>query len=344
MDTLSARQKELLSLDRWAWLKECIATWYADPLVESDGLSTETIDQAEARLEVRIPGVLREWYELVGARLDFIQDQPLLPHQLQVTNGHLEFWWENQGCWRLGAALNQGDDPPVHVLEVEDEASGIFTLSTWLQAMTLSETLVGVWADTVLTVNIDNHERRSFLGTVKKDVRGGYIDEVSEETSNWITHSFPRLSTPEVPLFEFRTCGDESTILRLTGDDISIEWMTATPAALKEAIAALHLLDGDYTLVLQRRSTTIHRQSALVTKKKPDDDALYRSVLTPDEQMVTMTLDPDPKPFIAEFTTPQPEDLATRLWEVSPSEYREHMEFYASPRRLSFFQRIFPQS
>lgn len=347
MTAVSARQKELLSLPRWAWLKECIATWYAEPISEKDGLPVETIDQAEARLGVRIPKVLQEWYELVGARLDFIQDQPLLPHQLQVTNGHLEFWWENQGCWTLGAALNQGDNPPVHVFEGEGMMTKIFTLSAWLHGMTLSETVTGIWADrwaeTLRTPDIGEYERRSFLGKVKAEVQGGYFGYVSEEVTQWATQHFPELSAPNVPFLECRTFGDQSTFLRVSEGDVSIEWMTATPQAFTEATTGLHLLDGDYILVLMRRNADIRWSPALVGKKKPDDETLYRSVLTPEEWMRVMTLDPEPKPFVAVFTTRQPEALAARLWKASPPEYREHTEFYVSPAQFDSYQRIFPQ-
>jgi len=62
---------------RWKPLAACIARWYARPLGDQDGVAHDALLAAEERLGLRLTTVLREWYLLVGERLEAVQDQPV---------------------------------------------------------------------------------------------------------------------------------------------------------------------------------------------------------------------------------------------------------------------------
>ncbi len=72
----SARQRDLLRTPRWAWLAAFIDTWYFDPVTAQDASPTEEIDAAATAPGVDLPQALREWFELVGRRLEWVQDLP----------------------------------------------------------------------------------------------------------------------------------------------------------------------------------------------------------------------------------------------------------------------------
>ncbi len=82
------------------------------------GEPAELIQQAEARLGISLPDVLREYYELTG-HSDFVNsthDCLLGPEALEFKHGALVFYVENQGvtCWGVLQDNLTMDDPPVH--------------------------------------------------------------------------------------------------------------------------------------------------------------------------------------------------------------------------------------
>jgi len=81
------------------------------------GLSERTIGVAEKRLGVRLPGVLREYYRLLGRHREVSRGMNRLlgPSELCVSNRALVFAEENQGVFVAGvleAELGE-EDPAV---------------------------------------------------------------------------------------------------------------------------------------------------------------------------------------------------------------------------------------
>jgi hypothetical protein len=106
-----------MSEDRWTKVKEFIAEWF-EPLGEGDGYSEKEIAEAEARLGVRLPEALREWYGFAGKWYGELQDhnrQYPLESLTLSESGALAFHTENQGVceWTIHSEDFGRDDPPV---------------------------------------------------------------------------------------------------------------------------------------------------------------------------------------------------------------------------------------
>src|SRR5579862_2689101 len=88
------------------------------PWQPGDGYDEATIAAAEARLGVRLPKVLRNFYLAWGRRRDLTKlNHPLLaPDALQMRTDTLIFWVENQESYDWGIpreALEEADPPVV---------------------------------------------------------------------------------------------------------------------------------------------------------------------------------------------------------------------------------------
>lgn len=218
----SARQRDLLRTPRWAWLATFIDTWYSDPVTAQDASATEEIDAAETALGVDLPQALREWFELVGRRLEWVQDLPARPSDLRLHGGLLVPWTENQGCWRL-LITGSGPDPECAFDDpTERETWGRGPLTAFLRTMSVSDTLVGAWIG-----------GRGPLGELGHQVRGGFDMEITAERAAGIRAAYAALPPPTGPYWgEGFPKGDARTVIR--GDETSgmgLEWMTATDAA-----------------------------------------------------------------------------------------------------------------
>ena len=87
------------------------------PLGKSDGFSETAISQAEKRLGLTLPHVLREFYLLAGTRKDINEtyNRLLAPEDLLIDDNTLVFYEENQAACVWGVAVSNlsGGDPPV---------------------------------------------------------------------------------------------------------------------------------------------------------------------------------------------------------------------------------------
>jgi cell wall assembly regulator SMI1 len=84
------------------------------PWQPGDGYDEATIQAAEARLGVRLPATLRNFYKAWGRRRDMTQMRnPLLPpEELEIREDTLIFWVENQAVLYWGvpsAALEEAE-------------------------------------------------------------------------------------------------------------------------------------------------------------------------------------------------------------------------------------------
>jgi hypothetical protein len=89
------------------------------PLTPGDGCPAVEVWEAEARLGVVVPGLLRRLYETLGQRHDLVraQDRLLAPHELSIdpTGTLLQWRVENQACgwWGVRLDTTTQEDPPV---------------------------------------------------------------------------------------------------------------------------------------------------------------------------------------------------------------------------------------
>ena len=101
-------------------LKSTFATLLR-PLTPEDGQPEASISVAEARLGLRLPAVLREYYLLAGRvdRFNRAHNQLRRPEELSVDGGKLVFLEENQCVvfWGVEVGTPTEDDPPVYQAE-----------------------------------------------------------------------------------------------------------------------------------------------------------------------------------------------------------------------------------
>jgi hypothetical protein len=116
-----------------------------------DGYDEAKLQAAEARLGVRLPAKLRDFYLAWGRRRDLTKTlHPLLPpHHLQLRGDVLEFWVENQAVvlWGIRCEqLEEADPPVVEAWNLEEglEWTPYYArLSNFLDDMTYQNALFG---------------------------------------------------------------------------------------------------------------------------------------------------------------------------------------------------------
>jgi hypothetical protein len=88
------------------------------PLTPEDGQPEAVLSEAEARLGLRTPSVLREYYRLAGRfdRFNQAHNRFRGPDEWSVDGGKLVFLDENQCVvvWGVEASTSPEDDPPVY--------------------------------------------------------------------------------------------------------------------------------------------------------------------------------------------------------------------------------------
>jgi hypothetical protein len=128
-------------------------------LAPGDGVPEPEVSEAERRLGLRLPRVLRELYLRAGRRDDINRpfNRLVAPGALSVHGGVLAYYEENQGVVVWGVRLEDAvqDDPPVVVSANESEASwepdhehlsGFLTTMLYWQAVNGGLPYVGVAA------------------------------------------------------------------------------------------------------------------------------------------------------------------------------------------------------
>jgi len=110
------QQVPLPRMERWKLLDRFVDAWNDKPLARDSGASVEEILSAERRLGRRLPAAVREFYYLMGNRLEIGSHQDrFLPVDELLGNewGPLTFRVENQQVciWTISGGESQ--DPPV---------------------------------------------------------------------------------------------------------------------------------------------------------------------------------------------------------------------------------------
>lgn len=103
---------------RFEVLKEVVTYWHG-PVGREDGFTEEELSG------IRMPEALRWWYRWGGKRKEITNGQNFLlapagDGAIEVRDGKLQFYVENQGVFVWGTEV-RGEDPPVYGREDESE-------------------------------------------------------------------------------------------------------------------------------------------------------------------------------------------------------------------------------
>lgn len=220
--SLSGRQRDLLTVERWSWLGALVDTWYADPLTAEDGSTPDDLAAIEHDIGHPLPVELAEWFTLVGNRLEDVQDIPARPDQTWVVDDRVCVWVENQGVWCIVA----DQDGLCRSTEEDHFQIEPVPVSAAVRGMVLSDMLFGAGPGPA---------GRGPLGRLAGSVRGNAIEDVTGAELAAVRAAYPVLAVAPNPFFAaVPVHGDESTVLRGDLDTgIGLMWMTATAAALE---------------------------------------------------------------------------------------------------------------
>lgn len=227
---MSERQQELLDTPRWQQAGRVI-DWHMEGLGAADGCSPEEIARIEERLGLPLPTALREWFELLGHRLQAVRDIPATPQDIQLRDGLIEVWRAAAGEWSLTAP--SGEDPTLQL------GGNEAPLSTWLAAMLMSETLVGACQG----------ELQGPLGLLYFSIMGGEVEQAGPDVLTTVREDYEPFALP-LPAPEESWYFDEGSVIRL-GSSGRLEWAVASHQAYHR-INELLRLEAGVTQVLAR--------------------------------------------------------------------------------------------
>ena len=153
------------------------------PWQPGDGYDEATVQEAEARLSIRLPATLRNFYHAWGRRRDLTETLYLLlpPDHLRLQSDVLEFWVDTHAgvLWGIQCDQLAEADPPV-VVAWDEEADLAWTpsharLSDFLDDMTYQHALHGgapYWGYSVERVQepqqirwLEDHWRKARVNT-----------------------------------------------------------------------------------------------------------------------------------------------------------------------------------
>ncbi|RRD06062.1 SMI1/KNR4 family protein [Arachnia propionica] len=246
--TMSERQQDLLGAPRWQQAGRVI-DWHMETLGAADGCSPEEIDRIEERLGQPLPTALREWFELLGHRLQAVRDIPATPQDIQLRDGLVEVWRAAAGEWSLAAP--SGEDPTLHL------GGNEAPLSTWLVAMLMSETLVGACRG----------ELQGPLGLLYFSIMGGEVDHAAPDVLATVREDYTPFALP-LPTPEESWYFDGGSVIRL-GASGRLEWAIATHQAYHRIDALLGLAAG-VTQVLARVTTPTPEEIQLILETEEE--------------------------------------------------------------------------
>lgn len=219
----------LVRSPRWRGFID-FAARFVEPLGPDDGLTSGELDRTEERLGLRLPRALREWYRLAGRREDVLgrRDHPVPAHELEVQDGVLFIYVEDEELFRWGALVEElgHEDPRIVTREDAGDVPIVWNerLSGFCWQMAIHQLLASGKGRSTQVV-ISPYDPRSRLAA-----------------------AYPRLPLPG---WSFRSAepeavvhfGDPETLLELDIDGPTVSVVATTDAALARARAALQLLE-----------------------------------------------------------------------------------------------------
>jgi hypothetical protein len=207
--------------DRWTVIQDFIDHWYS-PGLYYQGNSDQEIDQAEARLGLKLPKALRTLYARLGTSLDQLAPENRFSSQetLKLVDGLLIIRHEAQ--WAVVWGIQAGDllleDPPVYLTEYH---SGHLNKERFLQNSKTSESVLQAVIQEALF---------SSRYCANRNADHEVVQEVSEK---FIDLGLPIWRWPEHPTVLY---GGENSIIQTDGD----QWIWAasqTKDGLDECLA-----------------------------------------------------------------------------------------------------------
>ena len=329
---LSSRQNHLLQTDRWEPLRRFVELWYAEPLSQDSGVLPEEIDATVERLGAPLPVALTEWFELVGRRLRNVQDAPRRLDQIEIGDGTIDVWVENQGVWSICAPMDE-EDP---LCRLDRDTSFVFPatpLSRTLLGMVVSDTLVGAWAGS----------RIGPLGTLGPSVRGGYHEQLREDQRLRLREAYDDLPFPYNPFYDAPVFGNEATIIRRQPD--AVEWMTATEEAFStlDELLELNPIGGNYEVVCSFENLSDPQMKAHTAQDGTAKIESYRVILGRAGHLWQAYVRPEKRQVILHITTKDPQHVKDLLLAELSGEMKRRLTIAARPMSISLFDVLHPE-
>lgn len=209
---------------RWRRLTGFVGKWYSSPLEDEDGNSTEEIDETERRLGLRLPDAVREWFQLVGWRLQAgrtrsctstalrargLQDLRAEPFPHSLRSFMALFDDGEHASWGISTADLEPADPPGEVLLLDQahrSRSGQEheKLSELLLKLVVRETLMRAGCG----------EDHGCLGPLGEQVMGGF-GECHAAGASLEAYALLPLPTLSWPPTQDRLLGDRDTLIEV---------------------------------------------------------------------------------------------------------------------------------
>ncbi len=322
------RRQSLLASLRWRAFAAFAEGWFDLPISDDDGHTTAELADSEQRLGQPLPAALAEWFELVGRRLRAVQDSPRLLAQLAVVDGKTPIWIENQGVWTICAALN-GDADPLCTIDDADYASPNAPLSQTLLGMLVSDTLVGAWGG----------RRQGPLGLLGASVRGGYLDDCSDEQLQQLRSAYPALRGPGNPFYDEPVRGDATTIMRISAT--GLEWMTATDDAFAAFGQMFELAPpgGEHELVVAFEGLPPSLVERLTVEHGVPDASLIEPALGDVGRIHTMVGGRQQRFHIK---TMDPQQATVLILAALPADFLPYVVIATHPIAISYYEVLYP--
>jgi len=215
----------LATTSRWASLTAFVERWYARPLDPDDGLDEAALRAIEARIGRALPALAREWFALVGHRLQATnQDQPVRPELLEIRDERLALWWECQGNWSLDVELGGDTSSAAIDAGLPEMPPRGAPIPEALLGMVVSDTMVAAWSGDAAS-----------LGALAAGVVGGFATQASEVISRRVTALAQAWSIN--PHYD-ALFGRDALLVR--GSPGAWEWMTVGDEGFRQAWMDAH--------------------------------------------------------------------------------------------------------
>lgn len=332
-DQLTDVQRDLLATPQWEWLTTYLATWCANPLHARDGSSPVEIEGVTTRTGLPVPEPLAQWWSLVGRRLQSVQDVPATPNNVQVTDGRLDFWTENQGVWIVGV---QPDASATCVINDTDFPwpQGV-TVAQAAQAMLVSETIAAGWVG----------HGQGPLGALAAGVSGGMAQDVTQDEVDGAEAAFAPLDIVPNPLVSSPVRGDERLLVR--GDEFNgsgLEWVAADEEA-RQRFAAVVDLDppgGGHAVTVNLAGLGPAEVTRFFTDDRPDMTSL-QGLVADTGRVETAQGSPAQEGLEIHVRSTDPEALVDRILTQIPTRVSDRMTVTSHPARLTVARSVYPE-
>lgn len=256
------------------------------------------------------------------------QDSPRRLDDIDLADGVITVWDENQGVWAIVAPADGGDDP---ICSVNDHsfASPNAPMSQTLQGMLVSDTLVGAWTG----------RRIGPLGELGALVRGGYGHGFTGDQIERLRSAYAPLPYPVNPFFPAPYLGDDDTVIRI--EDVGVQWMTATDDAFAalDAVLGLRPSGGEHEVVVAFEGLGEPERHLLLREHRLPNIALLQPALEGVGHIGRAVGGDSPRFHI---TTIEPHRVRDLVLATLPEELRHRFVIAMRPIAISVYEVLYP--